>query len=970
MRYKPAHASKSGSVPFALRGPKSAKTILSAAVAGVIGLVPTVLLSSPAMADTHGYITVTAGAASVTEGGTVTFTIANADTASHNVALTWTGGTAANPADFTFTPTSPVTVAAGSSATVTVTTIADNTYEGAETITMRGEVDSTNYGVASVTLNDGDAVPTYTLSATPDPVLESTTTPTATITATLNRAVAGSSTVITLNTVDGTAKAGTDYTALTNGTLTIAAGQTTGTATVNITKDTVYDTADVESFTVNSTSAGTVQAASTAAGSTTVNIRDAQSAPVVSITGGGNVNEGSTVNFSLGLDHGSERATSVDWDAAATAAQTNQATPGSDFTYPATRTVTIPALQTTGSIAVNTLRDSLSEPDEYFDVTLRNPVNATISGTNNKATATITQGADAPKVTITPTSVTEGDSGKQSATFTATLSSASTQTVQVKWSTQTNGSGLTYALPGKDYVDATGTLTFAPGVTTQTFQVDILGDKIDEGSGASPAATDGETFNIKLDVESAYAQTVNLSDPGANRTVKITDDDATPTLVFADKVAKEGNEAGAWLMPVSLSNPSDHPISVTVAVDSSVTTGDLAAAGDIGQGGVSGLPGGHDYTLLNFNSITIPAEGTSAYPVVLVNGDTINEPDETLPLKVTPDAGSAGASFLAAATAKTAKAVIQNDDAVPDLEINSVTGKEGDTVTVTGTLTGWRQGDASAIVTFSGGSSKGSVAASDNDFTNPGATVVSIPWGASTGSTLKVADLKLSTDTTAEPAETIIAKGTGVNNTATVTEGIVTIAANGTTTPPAGAPTLKSAASFRLGAGDLKLTGTAANGATLKLWGKPVGAPADADWEELGSTTASASGAYEFMPEFTTTGWWFKTNDGTNDSNTIKVNLKEDPDITARSSSKGAVTVNVAGDPKIRGLAVRVLRAPAGTDNWVTVGTGIINKDGTYTRTWTGQKSGSKWVFRAYVYGDADTGVLTNWKDSGTVTVR
>ena len=106
--------------------------------------------------------------------------------------------------------------------------------------------------------------------------------------------------------------------------------------------------------------------------------------------------------------------------------------------------------------------------------------------------------------------------------------------------------------------DQDGTLTFAPGVTTQTFTVEIIGDTIDEGStNGTQSATDGETFQLQLS-QSSGDLSLDLSDPGTNRVIKILDDDAAPTLVFADKSLKEGNDTQALLTPIMLSNASDH----------------------------------------------------------------------------------------------------------------------------------------------------------------------------------------------------------------------------------------------------------------------------------------------------------------------------------------------------------------------------------------------------------------------------
>jgi hypothetical protein len=51
------------------------------------------------------------------------------------------------------------------------------------------------------------------------------------------------------------------------------------------------------------------------------------------------------------------------------------------------------------------------------------------------------------------------------------------------------------------------------------------------------------------------------------------------------------------------------------------------------------------------------------------------------------------------------------------------------------------------------------------------------------------------------------------------------------------------------------------------------------------------------------------------------------------------------------------------------VGSGILNAQGTFTKTLTGQTSGKSWTFKSYVVGNAERGVLTNWS-SYTKTVR
>lgn len=82
-----------------------------------------------------------------------------------------------------------------------------------------------------------------------------------------------------------------------------------------------------------------------------------------------------------------------------------------------------------------------------------------------------TTGSETPSVSIADASTTEGNSATTTLTFTATLSSASSSTVTVAWATAADT-----ASAGTDYTTASGTLSFAAGVTSQTFDVTIAGD--------------------------------------------------------------------------------------------------------------------------------------------------------------------------------------------------------------------------------------------------------------------------------------------------------------------------------------------------------------------------------------------------------------------------------------------------------------------------------------------------------------
>ena len=83
--------------------------------------------------------------------------------------------------------------------------------------------------------------------------------------------------------------------------------------------------------------------------------------------------------------------------------------------------------------------------------------------------------AKTPTVSIGDVSDLEGTAGAKVFSFPASLSAASGQVVQVEYTT----SELTAEAPG-DYLTTTGTLTFAPGVTSQAVHVPVVTDTLAE----------------------------------------------------------------------------------------------------------------------------------------------------------------------------------------------------------------------------------------------------------------------------------------------------------------------------------------------------------------------------------------------------------------------------------------------------------------------------------------------------------
>ncbi|MDQ3812471.1 MAG: PKD domain-containing protein, partial [Armatimonadota bacterium] len=128
-----------------------------------------------------------------------------------------------------------------------------------------------------------------------------------------------------------------------------------------------------------------------------------------------------------------------------------------------------------------------------------------------------------PELSINDVTQAEGDTGTTNATLTVSLSAASGKTVTVDYAT---ADGLTDgATAGSDYTATTGTLSFAPGTTTKTITVPVLADTTDELN---------ESFVVNL----TNAVNATIKD---NQGVGTIADDDGPTLAVNDVQVTEGN---------------------------------------------------------------------------------------------------------------------------------------------------------------------------------------------------------------------------------------------------------------------------------------------------------------------------------------------------------------------------------------------------------------------------------------------
>ena len=421
--------------------------------------------------------------------------------------------------------------------------------------------------------------PTVTIS---DAEAQESDSGTSTMAFTVERSCAFGDATLTYATADGTALAGTDYTAA-NGSLVLPDGDVQGVIEVNVTGDTTDEPDETFNVTVASTDLVVLRA--TAEGV----IVDDDGPVALSIADTNAAEDSGDAVFTVSLSAVSGRPVSVGYVTLAN----GTAIENEDFTG-ASGTLTFAPGEETRELRVPILDDLLFEgvDPETFSVELDSPVNASLATAT--ATASILEN-DVVEISVGDASVVEGDAGA-TLVVTVSLSLPSTADVTVAYNT-VDGT----ALAGSDYTAASGTLTFAPGTTSQEVSVEIISDLARETV---------EEFLVVLSTPAGG----ELLDPEA--TASILDDDGL-LLSVGDVEIQEGDSGSLnAVFPVSLQKAA------TEDVTFDYTTLDGTALD------------GSDYTAAS-GTLTIATGATAVQVNVPILGDLIDEPRETFALTVT-----------------------------------------------------------------------------------------------------------------------------------------------------------------------------------------------------------------------------------------------------------------------------------------------------------------------------------------------
>ncbi len=391
---------------------------------------------------------------------------------------------------------------------------------------------------------------------------------------------------------DGTATAGSDYTA-TNGTLTLPAGTLTQTIAVPIAGDNIVESNETLAITLSAPigatlgtalATGTITNDDTAtlslnspsqlegnAGTTPMNFIATLSNPVQGgITALVNTADGNNANTLL-------NATTADADYAA---------------------IVNGALSITGTMQifpVQIIGDTDVEPNQSFRLTISGltvpvgiPAGAVTLGTQGLGTI---NNDDATGLSIANVSLVEGNAGTSVMTFNVTLSALNKDPVTVNFATSD-----ATATAGLDYVARSGTLTFASNVVSQPIAITINGDAIYENN---------ETFNVTL--SAASGATIGT----ASAIGTITNDDSV-SVGIVDASGPEGAIGSTNTLSFVVTQTGASSLPVTVQYVSA--NGTAIAPGDYAP--VSG-------------TVTFAPGESSKTVVVNIVGDGIVENTET-----------------------------------------------------------------------------------------------------------------------------------------------------------------------------------------------------------------------------------------------------------------------------------------------------------------------------------------------------
>lgn len=379
-------------------------------------------------------------------------------------------------------------------------------------------------------------------------------------------------------TADGTALAGSDYTK-TSGTISFEANQVTKTVEIVLTSDLLWE--PDEKFYLNLSTSTNATTPDTKAECTILNDDGDIKITIDNIT---NMEKSGKGNFLVQLSKASNQTITVSYKTV-----DGTALAGKEYTA-ITGKLTFTPGSTSLKISVALLDDTKVEETKEFTVQLYSPTNANLEDAEGICTII----DDDTEFKISDLTIWEGSSSKTSsrantiAKIVVTRDGILTQDSTVTYSTANNT-----AIATSDYETRTGVLWFASGVSSQTIEVLILGDDLNELD---------ETFYVNL------ATPTNATIADSQSIVTILNDDNLPVISINNITCLESTATAYFTVELSQISTK----TITVKYNSVNDTAQAAS----------------DYTAVTGTLTFSPSVKSQNISVPILNSTTV-EPAET-----------------------------------------------------------------------------------------------------------------------------------------------------------------------------------------------------------------------------------------------------------------------------------------------------------------------------------------------------
>lgn len=529
-------------------------------------------------------------------------------------------------------------------------------------------------------------------------------------------------------TANGTATAGSDYTAK-SGTLSWAAGDTAAKSiTVSVLNDsTAEPTETLQVVLSKPTNGATLGSPSSAA----LSIADNDSDPGVlafSVASYTVSESATTVSLTVTRTGGKYGVVTANY---ATVADT--AVAGSDFVAKSGTLTWGNGDAASKTVSVTLTNDLIAEPTESFSVQLSGPTGGASLGGLSAATVSITDNDGAAGTLSLAAAMYSVNEGVGSAVLTVNRTGGSGGAVSVAFST---GGGT--AAAGTDYTAASGVVTWAASdPTPKTITVPITADTLWESN---------KTFVVTLSAPTGGATL------GAQKTstVTIVDDDNTPGVVALSVAAYTVQETSATItLTATRSGGNSGAINVAyTTVDGTATAGADYTAKTGTLSWANGDSANKTFTISITNDLF--AESTEVFTVALSN----------------PTAGATLGSLSSASVS-----IVDNDSAPGTLAFSATAytvSEAGGSATLTVTRSGGSGGAVTVGYAITGGTATAGV-----DYTTVSG---SLSWAAADPAS-KTIQIPIADDAIWEPGETVVVTlsaptggaSLGANKSATVT---------------------------------------------------------------------------------------------------------------------------------------------------------------------------------------------------------